>query len=198
MTAVRRSQRLAALALVVSTLCAGGAFPVLAQKVPSYSGQVGVYVPERTEAGTWDGTWYYNSVTMKMALWMRTRRGKVEVKVRYESGRGPLAFETDWTGAASYYSDAQPASFAMKLGKTGPADIEGTWDWTTRYRSTSRTETGKFSLYRARDGRTLVVKFNEYELVSIRDGKTARVTTAPVWTFLKASKREALWDEIPF
>jgi hypothetical protein len=194
MSIVRRSKPAAAVALVAAFLCPA----VLAQKVPSYTGQVGVYVPERTEAGSWDGTWYYQSALVKMVLWMRTRRGKVEAKLRYEGVRGPLTFETDWTGASSYYTDASPSSFAMKFGKTAPADIEGSWDWTTRYRSTSRSETGKFDLYRARDGRTLVVKFGEYELVTIREGKTARVTTPPVWTFLKASKREVLWDEIPF
>lgn len=190
----RRPLPSAVIALLVVALAA----PALAQRHPEFTGKVGVYVPEPTADGDWNGTWMYNSIEAKIALWMRTRRGKTEVRVKYEGGRGALGFETDWTGASSYFSNEQPSSFAMRFTKRSPSELEGTWNWITRLRSASRTENGTFTLFRAQDGRTLVMKFDQYELATIRQGKTTRTTTPPVWSFQKASKREALWDELPF
>lgn len=185
-------------AVLLAAMAARAALPPRKSDTPGFTGQAGVFVPERTEDGIWDGTWFYNSVDAKIALWMRTRRGKVEARVRYQSGKASIGFETDWTGVAAYHAFEHPASFAIKFSKTGPGEIAGTWSWTTRLHASTRTENGSFTLFRARDGRTLVMEFKDYELVTIRPTGSARATTSPAWTFLKASKREALWDEIPF
>ena len=86
----------------------------------------------------------------------------------------------------------------MKLTRMTQNDLDGTWKWDARLASSSRNETGKFTMFRALDGRTLVMEFTEYELVVIGRQKTVRSTQPPAWTFVKASKREALWDELPF
>ena len=52
----------------------------------------------RTDAGEWDGTWFYISRLEKMVLWIRTDNGKPEAKIRYQSKISPEYFETDWNG----------------------------------------------------------------------------------------------------
>lgn len=192
-----------AMVLLVTLACAG-ALPLESaadRRLPSkssYPGQQGVFVPVRSDEGVWDGTWYYNSIECKIVIWLRTRRGKVEARARYQGLNRPIGFESDWKGTSAYYNAEQPSLFELKFSRTTPTDLDGTWKWDTRLANSSRNEAGTFTMFRALDGRTLVVEFKEYELVMISRDKTARITQAPTWTFIKASKREALWDELPF
>ena len=166
---------------------------------PTNPGSAGVFIPEATSDGNWEGTWFFTSVDSKMALWARTRRSKTEMKLRYDSGLAPVSFETDWSGNASYYAFEKPATFRFKLTKTTSDRIEGTWWWDYQFQSMGRTEKGTFTLFRALDGRLMVLRFDTYELTETRNGKTGRSTSLPAWTFGKASKfHDVLWDELPF
>jgi len=182
--------------LLAASMVASGVGPCLGQ-TPA-PGHTSVYVPDPSDEGNWDGTWSYQSTAMKMALWLRTRNGTTELKLKYESLHRPNTFETDWNGDATYYVGEQPATFRMhRIG--GDANrIQGTWFWESQSGNSPRVENGKFTLFRALDGRTLVFRFDEFELTTTRRGQAYRSQIPPVWTFVKASKRQALWDEIPF
>ena len=186
-----RVERFGLLALALSLTAA-------APPTSRFPGRVSVYVPEPTQVGNWDGTWYYASVDAKMAIWMRTRRGTPEVKLRYQSGAKDLSFETDWEGKASYYAAEKPATFEIHITRGDSSEIEGRWLWDVQFGTSGRTENGTFTLFRAQDGRIMVLKFQDYELVVTRGGKTFRTDQPPIWAFTKASKRQVLWDELPF
>ncbi len=162
-------------------------------------GKVGSSIPGATEAGTWDGTWIYSSVDRKIALWIRTRDGLPEIKLGYQGLSSPDAFETDWTGNANYYLGGQPVVFQLRLDKRDPNRIEATWHWDVQWPDSGRSEDGTLAMYRALQGRSLVMKFDQFEHVTRRGDKTQRQQAKPVWVFEKASKRsDALWDELPF
>jgi hypothetical protein len=163
------------------------------------AGRVGTAVPERTDAGVWEGTWYYVYRDGWMALWIRPGGdGKPEVKLRYQSLATSEAFETDWNGRATYYLAGQPATFELSLDERTDTTIRGRWRWDVQFEDSGRTETGRFQMYRAADGRQLVLRFDEWELVIRRRDQIKRYSRPPAWTFVKASKRLVLWDEIPF
>ncbi len=183
--------------LATSILTSFGA-PCLAQGAPRPPGRIAVHLPDPSDEGTWDGTWSFQSVAMRMALWIRTRQRTIEIKLKYDGLHQPSLFETDWNGDASYYSSEHPATFRMHKTKADANRIEGTWFWESQFGNSPRVENGKFTLYRALDGRTLVFRFDDFELTTTRRGKPYRSEIPPVWTFQKVSKRQALWDEIPF
>lgn len=156
-------------------------------------------VPARTDAGVWEGTWYYVYRDGWMAIWIRRGKdAKPEVKLRYLSLVSPEAFETDWNGKATYYLVGQPATFEIALDERTDTTIRGTWTWDVQFEDSGRTETGAFTLYRASDGRQMVLKFDRWERIIRRRDEVKRYSRPPAWTFVKASKRLVLWDEIPF
>jgi len=192
-----RPRTLAALSLAAIAMAA----PFAAESIPpveKYPGRIGVVAPDATSEGVWDGTWAFNSVDSKMALWMRTKRGKTEMRLRYDSGLAPVSFETDWAGNAEYHAFEKPATFRFKPTKTTADRIEGTWFWDYQFLTMGRREKGTFTLYRALDGRSLIFHFDTYEVVETHKDKTRRSDTPPLWAFFKASKYQALWDELPF
>lgn len=181
----------------LATLAA--AAPIFAQMIPRHSGRVEAAVPDPVTDGDWNGTWYYASAECKMALWMRTGpKGKVELKLRYDSLSRPISFETDWTGSADYYISAKRSTFRIALAKTGRDRLEGTWSWSSELPGELRTERGSITLFRAFDGRQLVFRFHDFEAFATTRKGTGVTDVAPVWTFLKGSRRLVLWDELPF
>ena len=84
---MKRILAAAALAIVVAT-------PLVAQ--PSPAPHRSVRIAERTDAGDWDGTWWYVSRDAKMALWIRTVDGVPELRFQYASKNAPEGFVTDW------------------------------------------------------------------------------------------------------
>lgn len=156
-------------------------------------------LPVRTDAGVWDGTWYYVHRDGRMAIWIRRGKDdKPEVKLQYQSLTAPEAFETDWNGKANYYLAGQPATFEVALEERTDTTIRGTWKWDVQFEDSGRTEAGAFTFYRASDGRQLVLKFDRWERIIRRRDQVKRYSRPPAWTFVKASKRLVLWDEIPF
>lgn len=185
-----------ALALVPALARAG---EVVEQPTLDPSGRAVVILPDRTDEGNWDGTWVFATRDAKYALWLRTsEEGKAQARLRYQSISTPEGFETDWEGKASYALAGAPVTFAMNLERAEAHVLAGTWDWDAEFPDSARKEVGKFEAFRAGDGRSLVLHFTSYQRSVRRKDKVRTTEALPVWTFRKVSKREALWDELPF
>ena len=157
-----------------------------------------VAVGEHTDAGNWTGTWTYVSRDHRFALWLTEDHGKTIAKVRYEgNGRINEGFETDWNGSALYTVQNLPASFDLKLGKTGPNEITAEWIWDLDMSGSARREKANVEIFRTGDGRQLVIFFKEYERVIESGGRTMRSNSVQAWTFTKRSRRLVLWEELP-
>ena len=197
---IRRSV-LSLLGLVAVALCLiplpTGMPAVASQGFVDY-GPADVAMPPRTDAGDWNGTWFYENRDLMLAMWMRTHGGKPELKLQYLSRASSEAFETDWSGKARYYIAGQPAIFEIALKRREPNQIDGTWSWDVEFADSGRIEEGSFTMFRAGNGRQLVMKFGKLERVIKRRESASRSDVTTTWAFTKVSKRQALWDEIPF
>lgn len=173
---------------------------VLALASSPVSSDQGVQVAEPTGDGSFEGTWIYVNRDLQMALWLRQGGdGAPEAKLRYRSLAGPETFETDWTGQAEYYLSGQPATFAFVLEDGDRDRARGTWNWNIEFPSSARREDGAFTMYRGLDGRRLVLLFDRFER-RVRRGEDVKTWTPErhAVTFVKASKRLVLWEELPF
>jgi hypothetical protein len=92
----------------------------------------------------------------------------------------------------------KPASFALTLASAEPDAIAGHWDWELSTGSSARHETAGVTLQRTGYGRTLQMDFKDYQR-TISSGPKGNLLKAPMtWTWIKVSKRELLWDELPW
>ncbi len=189
-----RARRALAWSLAGSLL---GAAAAAAPPLPVPRERVLVGIPERTDRGNWDGTWLYVSRDGRLALWMRTSEGKLEAKFRYESYRAAETFETAWDGRADYEAQNHPGTFAVTIEEADADTARGTWLWELKLPGATRFERGRFTLYRADDGRTLVVHFSHYEKKIRRGEREGGFEGEHVIVFRKLSKRLVLWDELP-
>src|SRR5262245_14596176 len=153
---------------------------------------------EPTTAGTFEGTWLYINRAARFALWSRMKNGVPQVKVQYQSLASPEAFETDWDGRAQYYLGGNPVTFELKLGKSDANKIVGHWSWELKVGDAHRLETADVVLQRTYYGRSLVMDFQNFEKTVTRDGKDKVSKLPVVWSWVKISKRELIWDELPF
>ena len=159
-----------------------------------------VRLADPTDAGRFEGTWAYANRDAKIALWLReSASGPPEVKMRYSNATTREEFETDWSGHAEYYVSGQRALFEIELTDGDANSATGTWDWVVQFSSSGREEHGRFQMHRGHDGRKLVLRFDEFERRRT-SGTDVRVNTPEHhgMTFVKASKRIVLWDELPF
>ena len=160
-------------------------------------GRVTHTVPLASNEGAWDGTWFYVSRDRRMALWIKTENGVPQVKLHYQSLGSTEGFETDWDGNASYEVNTLKGTFSLGLKKREATLNEGHWDWQLAAGKGNRIEIGDFRMYRTGDGRYLALKFDDLRR-HVR-GSLEREYGGPVsLTFIKVSKRLALWDELPF
>jgi hypothetical protein len=153
---------------------------------------------EPTTAGSFDGTWIYVNRDMRFALWMRTKDGVPQARLEYQSLASPEAFETDWDGKAVYYLGGNQVTFELKLGKATADQIQGTWSWILQVDTSARRETADIVMYRTLYGRSLLMDFQNYQKIITRNGKNSVMKVPVNWTWSKISKRELLWDELPF
>jgi hypothetical protein len=160
--------------------------------------KVALLKADPTTAGSFDGTWMYVNRDARVALWARTKNGVPQVKLQYVSLASPEAFETDWDGKAEYYLAGSTATFELKLGKSSSDRIVGTWSWVLKIGTSGRRETADIVMYRTGYGRTLLLDFQNYEKTITRDGQDKTVKLPIAWGLLKISRRELLWDELPF
>jgi hypothetical protein len=154
--------------------------------------------PDPVFAGSFDGTWMYVNRDSRFALWARTKNGVTKVKVQFQSLANPEAFETDWDGKALYYLAGTPVTFEFKLGECNANQILGSWSWVLESDRRSRRETADVVINRTGFGRTLLMDFQNYKKVTTRDGQDSTMAVPVAWTWTKISKRELLWDELPF
>lgn len=159
---------------------------------------VGIMKSDETSLGNFDGTWMYVNRDSRFAMWIRTKDGRKQVRLQFQSLAGPEAFETDWDGKAVYYMAGQPVTFELALATADAARMTGSWSWIAQLEGASRKETADLLIYRTAYGRSLQMDFKNYEKTMTLGGKdrTARVPTS--WSWIKVSKRELLWEELPF
>ena len=109
----------------------------------------------------------------------------------------PETFETDWSGQANYTVQEKPASFSFVLDEIAEDRIKASWDWVLNMHGSGREEHGKLELYRAGDGRRLVMHFKDFDRVIERAGQRMIHDKPQAWTFTKISRRLARWEELP-
>ena len=195
MRAVRRFAMAAAAATIALTVHAG---EVKSDLPGTGTDRQLIQKDEPTELGSFDGTWMYVNRDLRFSMWIRTTNGVSQVRLQYQSLANPEAFESDWDGKALYYLAGNPVTFELKLGPCTADQITGSWSWVVKGGSSGRSETANIVLYRTYDGRTLLMDYQDYER-RLTQGDRARVVKAPtVWNWIKISKRELLWDEMPF
>jgi hypothetical protein len=142
----------------------------------------------------------YVSRDQRWALWLREGpKGKVEAKLQYQAQGAPETFETDWTGTSEYYLGGTPVKFELKLTRTTPEKLEGSWNWVASFPDSERIETAQVSLYRVAYGRSLVLDFGkEFTRIVRRGARETKTTPLAAWGFTKVSKRHVSWDEMPW
>ncbi len=160
-----------------------------------------VVIPEESGAGVWDGTYVFSCRDFRIGMWLRTKNGVPEMKMRYQSLQSPETFETDWNGKASYYVSGQPATFEITYKNRDAKHIEGSWHWEVESVDRGRVDDAVFTLFRSGYGRSAVFKFDKMEQQVRAQQKVRRFPAVPPpsWTFAKVSKRvDVLWEELPF
>jgi hypothetical protein len=187
--------------LIATVLFCGGTVPAQIQgpEQQSIFGRVDVTTPDPTEKGDWVGTWYFVSRDRKMALWIQGPEENPKVKFAFESTTGiPESFTTDWEGLAVYSSTGLPGKFALSLAERDRNHIAGSWDWWLGDENRGRHQTADFNLYRTTDGRTLVMLVTDSTIRRFTTRVESTTLDKQVWTFRKATRREARWAELPF
>jgi len=182
--------------ILVSALCLSILPPAI--EAQRHSGSVGKKVAPRTDAGEWYGTWYYVFRDGKYALWMRMQDGKPQAKLQFFSTTSPEGFETDWSGNSEYQVKRGKGKFSLIIDEGDENVIAGRWEWELDFGGSARVETGKFDMWRAADGRQIVLNFSELNHIRRRGEEQEVFSSAPTWSFRKASNRLVLWDELPF
>lgn len=167
-----------------------------------FHGATTVTAPERTDAGTWTGTWYYVSRTHRMALWIREDGEQLQIQAQLQgakSGTIEESFVTDWNGVAEYGTRGQPGKFALRITEHDKNTIRGTWSWEYGRGNEGFAENADISAYRAGAGRLLVWKMDNVRRERGGDPSKARAIDQVVWVFDKVSQRPSvLWNELPF
>jgi len=159
---------------------------------------VAIMKSDATNAGSFDGTWMYVNRDSHFAMWIRTKNGKRQVRVQYQSLASPEAFETDWDGKSVYYMAGKAITFDLTLLKTDAAQMTGTWSWIAQLDNAARKESADLVIYRTGYGHTLNMDFENYTMTLMRGGTERKVTTPTTWSWTQISKRELLWQELPF
>lgn len=190
----------ASVALVCATPPQETPIPTPREKLDTVFGRSKILLPEPTDAGEWNGTWYYRNRDARFALWFRTAAdGSPEMKLQYLGLMlSPEGFVTDWKTRATYNVKDRVATFALDVRERGANRIEGTWDWKLALFDSGRFETAEITIYRAGDGRQLVMFFHNFNKTIKRGSAISSIDTDQAWTFRKASKRLVLFDELPF
>lgn len=176
-----------------------GAPPPVVPTMPGFGNEkIAVRSGEPTNAGSFDGTWMYVNRDVHFALWIRTRDGKPEMRLQYQSLASPEAFETDWSGKASYYMAGNPVEFEIRVGQADANAIDGHWSWDLTIGDSARRESADLHVFRTGYGRALVMRFDNYVRTIRRNGQDSTVKPLMSWSWTKVSKREVLWDELPW
>ena len=161
-------------------------------------GRSDVAIPLPTDDGVWGGTWFYVNRDIRMALWIRPGEDHPKVKVQFLRSGLHERFTTDWDGHVEFKAEGAPGIFTLGVTDGDDNRISATWDWDLQFADSGRTEKGTVQIYRTGDGRLMVFMFEDVERKIRRGQRFQEYPLNQVWTFRKASKREVLWDELPF
>ncbi len=159
----------------------------------SLYGRSTVKASDRSDAGDWAGTWFYVSKRRKMALWMRIEEGIPKFKLRVNDKGNNLT--TDWDGQASYEARGKRGEFSMTVDQRDDRTISGSWVWTLGKPDHGWKTTADFTMYRTGHGRQLVMRVENWHR---EHAGRAQHLALQIWTFHKASRRQAVWGELPF
>jgi hypothetical protein len=188
------------LAVTVLALCAATLAPTALAQYRAKN--FGLRFPGRTDAGRWEGTWYYLNRSEKWGLWIREQEGVPELKLRHLNVDKAESFTTDWTTTMDYVHEGRIGEFRISFTERDENIIVGDWHWKLGKEGVDdlvRIETARITMYRTGDGRQIVLKFDDFERVYKKGDDNALRFDPPVaWTFHKASRREARWAELPF
>ena len=161
-------------------------------------GTVTVDKPPATTDGDWKGTWYYVSRMRRMALWLREDNGVPQLMLQIQGKGTGEALLTGWDGSVAYDLGGVPGAFRLTFTRRDADAIEGTWSWEWGNSVDGWRETADFSAYRSGDGRQLVWVMKNLEEQHWGTSEYALTQPEVAWIFQKASRREALWGELPF
>ena len=187
----RSRARIYAVATVLTLFLAGAAIAY------AQVAREGAELPDRTNAGNWVGTWYFVTRDTRMALWIREDGKKPELRIQYMNTSRAESFITDWDCKATYRFRNKPGLFSFEITESDEKTIRGKWSWDLGQGELRRSETAWVTLYRAGDGRTLVMNFEDLE--RFHGGMIGSyLAYQQVWAFRKASNQQRLWEELPF
>ena len=182
----------------VSRAGAGGVEKDLPPEMNPDPGKAAVMMASPVDEGSFEGTWMYVNRDSHFAMWIKTEGGKPRMRIQYQSIVTPEAFETDWSGKSNYYLSGHPVTFEFKLREGDANKITGSWLWDLETDFSGRKETADIVLQRTGYGRTMLMAFNNFEKTMRKNGD-ARTFKLPVaWNWTKVSKRELLWNELPW
>lgn len=171
---------------------------VLLLAVAGLCGNLQARAPERTDAGVWDGTWYYVNRDFHLIAWFQTVDGEVRLKLRYEGIGTQESFETDWGGDANYFVYGKEATFTLNIQTIDSDTVKGYLDWKLSGGNSGRFISGAFTAYRVGEGLFFAMHFDKYRRVIRRRGVDDVAEAVNTWTFRKASNRLADSEELPF
>jgi hypothetical protein len=188
---MRRASLLALVALLAS----------LAAPLPDAGTRYSRVRPETTTEGDFFGTWIYQSVSLRFAFFIRPGETGLELRVRWES-QGAESFETDYEGHAGYTFRGFPAEVFFTIDREASNLDVILGDYLrqlTLEEGDYRKESGRFRIERARDGRTIVWSFDQYEQEYKTVGKVETGSRDDVFYLMhKISRRVVDWEEIPW
>lgn len=164
----------------------------------SRPGRSSVIAPERNDAGSWDGTYWYVNRDYRAAMWMRTTDGLPEIRLKLVAFGSPEEFETGWDCEASYEVPDGHGEFALSINERDANTIKGSWTWNLQVGASVRKQIGEVTIYRAGQGREVVMLFDPFKFHIGPADQERWIDVDQVWTFRKSSKRMIRWEELPF
>jgi len=182
--------------LLILTLALSLATQALAQKATRGA----LSLPEPTTRGSFEGSWYYVDPGYQIALFVwRDKAGALRTRYQLRSKQG-AEFRTDDGGFAKYVDRGQPAE-VLFTGGLGDGDrIRGRHERTLQSPGGTYRESGDFEVYRAEEGKKLVLLYPEWKIeLTDPDGRVTTTTKTDVnRIFRKASDIVVEFDEIPW
>ena len=193
--------RFGCLALLLLAAAAPFADEPVAREAPVFFdgiyGWSTVNVPDITEQGTWDGTWFYVNRDLRFMLWMRHNdAGELEARMQFFRLGVGERFRTDWNGVTRYETDGAPGLFEMKIREANDVYVLADWKWSVEFADSARREEGTLQIVRTGDGRRLSFQFDPFWREIDRFGVPSRIERPEFVSFVKASKRLLRWDEL--
>jgi len=188
-----------ALALLVALALAVPASTILAEESMSFWGRTKVATPEPSDEGDFNGTWWFHSKDHKVALWIVEQDGVRKIRMRLMVLHTTESVTTDWEGEGNYVFRGKQGRLSIGIEDADDNLLAGDWHWELTRKEWKRVETAKIKLYRIGNGRSMAVLFDNFDRTYEGGAKAVTFDTEQqLWVFMKASRRTARWEELPF